>query len=194
MSTKIEYTKRFRKGKYINQQFSDVTDYSYMNWYLEKVEPENPYLQKILKDKKETGTEFMAGRYVGMKFTDVDDLKYMKWYLSKTPNNKHLFNRVDELLGGFQEKLKLVKEYKMATVTFHKNLDANGEITLPTGLSLRFENIKEYWYESWPYSLPVNEKGKGTRIKNKKFKVWLEPDIENIKPNVFIVKKMLKFC
>lgn len=188
---------RFLKGKYRNQRFEDVSDYGYMRWYYEKVD-QNPDLKKILDEfnsKYEAEGVFIRGKYEGQKFEDVNDLNYMKWYYNNVQPSPKLGARVYELSNMFSNMISKFEEMKVAFVTFTKNLNADGIVELPSGLILKFEHIKKYYYGSIPYWLPLLKGNSGTRLKGKKFKVWATPD-ENIIPGstVFVVKKMLKIC
>lgn len=141
--------------------------------------------------------EFSCGKYSGEKIAECKDYNYLHWcwdngsiipYESRDIAIKILedagYKQINEnkivtaeeykkILESFDEcedGLKLLDETGEITFEFTKNLNEEGEIRI-NNIHIKFQNYKTLEYDGYPYGLPVDNKGKAKRIKNKKVKL-----------------------
>lgn len=152
-----------------------------------------------------TPTEFAFGKYYGLKFADCKDIDYMMWYFNTTQYEDQKQTIIEiltkfysyEFDGTFLLSPDQVRErnafetWKRTTkaklickapfkIVFEKNLNGEGEYNAD-GVTLRFEH-KVYYYEGYPYGLPLDTKGKAKRVKNKTIEII---DSEQVEDDVF---------
>jgi len=146
---------------------------------------------------------FTFGKYSGGLFIENVDVSYCKWYYDNnsfvsSDSKETMKNRIVELdpdeyciyegeletldyvemMKQIEVKNEFIKKNGFIDVFVSKNVDDHHRL-FAEGLNFLFETIKENWYQSWAYYLPVFD-GKAKRIKNKmvRFYVGVTPNID----------------
>lgn len=138
--------------------------------------------------------QFTYGKYAGDIITESTDTGYLVWY-SSDADCKVSRKRVCELDSNmciwenrlitkdertdYKKRVKLIKKFVKdgsLEVVIESNISDYGHKEFRTNVG-RFElepdlKVKELWYREFSYYLPVNEKGKSFRIKNKTAKIY----------------------
>lgn len=153
---------------------------------------------------------FRFGRYRGNKFSDCHDYSYMSWYFTQTHvTAQEILKPILENNGYYIYKRNLDDSYDIMTIEEHNamlrrdaerdelrkriletmefpinwNPDEKGYCyDVDSEMSIKFDEVKEYWYDGCPYYLPVL-KGKAKRVKRKTIKITdydVDGDVINV--------------
>ena len=136
----------FHVGRLKGTKFANCHEYDYMGWYYDNAayDNEKEYIRPLLEEGAGWGWS-----EDGM-FMSPDDLEANKEWHKHCEEISRIINGTDPI------------EFIATT-----NLNDEGELLFMEGACVKFDNYKEMWYNGWPYSLPLDKKGKAKRIKNK---------------------------
>ena len=144
----------FRYGKFRGQPY-DVADGGYLGWYFDNgvVDDEREAIENLLIEKH-NWVRTPDGRCISAESWEAEE----KWNAME--------KRTKDIVHG-TAPIKFVAEY---------NLNEYGELMVRDDVEfcVKFKDWKEFWYNGWPYGLPLDKKGKAKRIKNKTLviKTW----------------------
>lgn len=149
---------------------------------------------------------FEFGKYINTKIEDCNDLKYLEWYFDETKNryaknnlinngyllfednivtseNYQMLTKLREERNLIQSELKMIEESGTGHIVFtpERNLSRGGKIEYKKGLFIRFKDVKQMYYNSNEYSLPIIN-GSAKKIKGKEL-VLLVRVIEDMEWN-----------
>ena len=143
---------------------------------------------------------FHCGKYTGNKFINIDDYEYMMWFFNNCAKENQKQNILDIILPkGYEvielndkpyvispeeaywrnERLnanevgrKLIANSKEFVIIPTRNLDYEGNLYIEEyDLEIHFNNFDVKDYQGYEYGLPLDNKGKAKRIKNKELKI-----------------------
>jgi len=148
----------FRFGKYKYDKIETVNDLAYIAWYWNQIDGEHKaYVSDILKTN---GYEIRTNTYT----TYYDETRTAEYLMSPEDLANERMN-----LAEFNVILNKCKNNETIEIIPEYNLDDKGDYR-NGDVIFHFNNIKENWYNGYPYYLPVLN-GKSKRFKNKNVKI-----------------------
>lgn len=153
--TRVEYPDNvFAFGRYRGNLFTEIHDYDYMSWYFTQT---HIGAQECLKPILEAN-----GYYIymcGESYDIITEVEHQKQLNLAEIQAQKAREYAEQLANGTLE------------FTPTRNLDDCGDWwDTETDFIFRFDEVREYYYEGYPYYLPVL-KGKAKRIKNQRVHV-----------------------
>ena len=154
----------FKYGKYAGKTFDEVEDYSYMSWYFTTTSVDQQ--EELIPILEKQGYHILAYR------DGTYGIQSREEYLEQLAHDYQLISVREKITKDFEDGNLIIK--------LTSNPDYEGEYyDRDSEYTFKFDNVKQYWYDGYPYYLPLLD-GKAKRVKNKNIHI-LDAEVTNNK-------------